>query len=236
MLRPGNARLTRLALGIFVALQLSACGLTRGVGETGPFGIEMTYQKFLMRAEGGDAESQNVVGFMLFHGEGVPVDGVRAEMWFRRAAAQGNVRAQRNLAIMSSLGAEGFGPIQERQPVNESTQTLQPGERVYLRFCSGCHGFNGIAAYVHSPSFALGQTLEKGDAELMRSLLHGKGEMPNWDDKLSRGELEDVLRFVRTLRLRYDAGISQPLRAAPSFYYLFGPMKSRESSFRGYNW
>lgn len=230
--REGDALFARLAPGIILVLQLCACGVPipiRGGGKAGP---ETTYEKFLPLAEAGDAESQNVIGFMLFHGEGVRVDRVRAEIWFRQAAEQGNVRGQRNLAVMYSMGSSMYDTESGREPAATATRGRSSGEGLYGRFCAGCHGFNGIARYVHSPSFALGQALEKSDAELMRSLLHGKGEMPNWDDKLSRSELEDVLRFVRTLRLRYEAGISQLLRAAPSFYYLFGPMKADDRGVR----
>jgi mono/diheme cytochrome c family protein len=225
--REGKAFLTPLILRAILVLQLYACGapaVFRGVGNAVP---ETTYEKFLLLAEAGDAESQNVIGFMLFHGEGVGVDRVRAEMWFRQAAEQGNVRGQRNLAVMYSMGSATYGTDSEREPAASAAQGQLSGEELYGRFCAGCHGFNGIARYVHSPSFALDERLEKGDAELMRSLLHGKGEMPNWDDKLSRAELEDILRFVRVLRLRYEAGISHRLRAEPSLYYLFGPMQWR---------
>jgi len=230
--REGDALCTRLALGIILALQLSACGAPIPIRGGGRAGAETTYEKFLPLAEAGDAESQNVVGFMLFHGDGVSVDRARAEMWFRRAAEQGNVRGHHNLAVMYSMGLAVYDTRSGRAPTAAATQAQLAGEGLYAKFCAGCHGFNGIAAYVYSPSFALGQTLEKSDEELMRSLLHGKGEMPNWDDKLSLTELQDILRFVRTLRVRYGAGIGQALRAAPSFYYLFGPMKSDEQGVR----
>ncbi len=233
--RQGNALFTRLALGIILLSQLSACGVPYPIRDGGNAGPETTYEKFLPLAEAGDAESQNVVGFMLFHGEGVSVGRDRAEMWFRRAAEQGNVRAQRNLAEMYSAGSTEYDTQSGREPAAPATQERLSGEGLYAKFCAGCHGFNGIAAYVHSPSFALGQTLEKSDEELTHSLLHGKGEMPNWDDKLSLAELQDVLRFVRTLRSRYNLGIGQPLRGAPDVYYLFGPMKWDERASRAPN-
>ncbi len=216
-----------------LVLQLSACGIPftiQGGGEAGP---ETTYEKLLPLAEAGDAESQNAVGFMLFHGEGVDVDRVYAEIWFSRAAEQGNAKAERNLALIQSMGSAVYDTAPGREPAAAATQGRLSGEELYARFCAGCHGFNGIARYVYSPSFALGQTLEKSDSELMRSLLRGKGEMPNWDDKLSRDELEDVLRFVRTLPSRYELGIRQALRAAPARYFLFGPMKSEVWDLRG---
>lgn len=233
MLHTGITRFTRLALCVFLAVQTAACGVPRGDwGDAGNGAPETTYRKFLARAEAGDAESQNVVGFMLFHGEGVRMDRTRAQTWFRRAVAQGNPRAHGNLAIMYSLGTPGSGVAPDQRPSREPPQGSLPGQSLYEKFCAGCHGFNGIAHYVHSPSFALGETLEKGDAELMHSVLHGKGEMPNWDDKFSHGELLDVLHFVRRLQARYDRGIGQALSGAPPVYYLFGPMRSDQPAYR----
>ena len=101
------------------------------------------------------------------------------------------------------------------------------GERAYATFCGGCHGINGIAAYENSPSFAFGERLEKADAALMRSIRDGLQEMPGWEGKLAVNELRDILAFVRTLPARYDRGIAEPLRGAPAYVYLFGPMEER---------
>ena len=46
----------------------------------------------------------------------------------------------------------------------------QVGEKLYITFCAGCHGFNDIAYYVNSPSFALGERLQKSDHELQKSI------------------------------------------------------------------
>lgn len=231
VLRAGAARFAGSSLGVCLVLQLSACGIPLTIQGGGAAGPETTYEKLLPLAEAGDAESQNAVGFMLFHGEGVDVDRVYAEIWFSRAAEQGNAKAERNLAFIQSMGSAVYDTA-PREPA-AAMQGRLSGEELYARFCAGCHGFNGIARYVYSPSFALGQALEKSDSELMRSLLRGKGEMPNWDDKLSRDELEEVLRFVRTLPSRYELGIRQALRAAPARYFLFGPMKSEAWDLRG---
>lgn len=233
MFHAGIWRLIRLALCVFLAIQSAACGVPRGGWTVAGGGTpETTYRKFLARAEAGEAESQNLVGFMLFHGEGVRSDRTRARMWFERAAAQGNPRAQRNLASMHALGAPETGVVPGQMLTGTRPQISQAGQTRYEMFCAGCHGFNGISFYVHSPSFALGETLEKGDAELMHSLLHGKGEMPNWDDKFSPGDLLNVLQYVRTLRAKYDLGIGQALSGPPPVYYLFGPMRSDQPAYR----
>ena len=224
----------RLCLSVCLAAHLCACGVSReylGDLDVGP--PETTYRKFLARAAAGDAESQNLVGYMLFYGEGVRMDRTRAQLWFQRAAAQGNLNAQRNLAILSSAVAPETVVASAQKPSRAPSRAPLAGQALYEKYCAGCHGFNGISAYVHSPSFALGERLEKPDGELMRSVLRGKGEMPNWDDKFSRDQLQDVLRFVRTLQAKYALGIGQTLSSAPPVFYIFGPMNPEHSNYRG---
>lgn len=63
-----------------------------------------TYEKYLPAAENGDFKAQNLIGFMLFFGEGAPVDREYAHFWFHLAAESGFAPAQRNLAFMHWRG------------------------------------------------------------------------------------------------------------------------------------
>jgi len=102
--------------------------------------------------------------------------------------------------------------------------TLQTGEELFSTFCAGCHGFNGIAYYVNSPSFALGERLHKSDAELHNSITHGKGVMPNWKGKLSQDQVSSIVTFIRTLQTSYQKGIAGNLRGKPEIYFRFRPI------------
>ena len=51
-------------------------------------------------AEQGDAEAQARLGYMYFHGQGVPQDYSEAVRWYRRAADQGDAKGQDGLAFM----------------------------------------------------------------------------------------------------------------------------------------
>lgn len=208
------------------ACLLAGCVL---VSDAPDFGVPVaasTYGKMLARAERDDAESQNAVGYMLFQGEGVRVDEAQALLWFERAARQGNERARRNLSYLLAFPSATASRGAKSAFARGGEEARDP-ERLYTRFCGGCHGFNGIAAYENSPSFAFGERLEKPDATLLRSLLNGMQEMPGWEGKLPTQDLRAILAFVRTLPGRYDAGIVEPLRSAPEYVYLFGPMEAR---------
>jgi TPR repeat protein len=167
------------------------------------------------RAERGDPEGQNALGYMLYRGEGAAADTAKARAWFERAAAAGSVRARRNLDFL-----DGGAPKLARPAVSR-------GETLYSRFCAGCHGLVGVAAYENSPSFAFNERLGKSDAELMRSVLDGNQEMPGWGGKLPEADLREIFAFVRTLPARYDAGIGVEAPELPPYMYLFGRMEER---------
>lgn len=55
-------------------------------------------------ANKGDAEAQNMLGYMYRYGEGISQDYSQAIEWYRRSADQGNPRAQNNLGVMYRYG------------------------------------------------------------------------------------------------------------------------------------
>lgn len=105
-----------------------------------------------------------------------------------------------------------------------SPQDLNTGERVYVKFCGGCHGYNGISYYINSPSFALRERMHKSDSELAYSIRNGLGIMPSWENLLSGQEVDSLVRFIRTLAPAYESGIDHDLRVTPNLYFLFTPL------------
>ena len=102
------------------------------------------------------------------------------------------------------------------------TSQVALGEQVYLKFCGGCHGFNGIAWYVNSPSFALRERLHKSDAELAYSIKNGIGAMPSWEYMLKQEYIDALVKFIRTLAPTYESGLVGELRR-PDDYLRFQP-------------
>lgn len=62
-------------------------------------------------AEQGDAEAQAKLGYIFFHGQGVPQDYAEAIRWYSKAADQGNARGEDGLAFMY---LQGHGVTQDR--------------------------------------------------------------------------------------------------------------------------
>lgn len=109
---------------------------------------------------------------------------------------------------------------------------LKLGEQVYLQFCGGCHGFNGIAWYVNSPSFALRERLEKSDEELANSIKNGIGAMPSWENMLPAQYFQPLVAFIRTLAPSYEKGLISELRR-PDTYLQFKPKSETRPDWTG---
>lgn len=236
------------------------------------FGIELyeagnfaaAFDEFSPLAEAGDPHIQNFLGFMLYHGEGVQKDPVRAHDLFHEAAEKGVVDAMRNLGILHSKGAKGVpqnfteaslwflranaarkmgnkwaapnGPVtvssylslpKQLEPALKLPRTMERlGERTYMMFCSGCHGFNGIAAYPLAPSIAFGDRMYKDDNALVQSVLDGKGRMPGWQNKLPQQIIAKAVGYMRALSISFRRGdmavISQ--QNIPKYIFRFRPV------------
>jgi len=66
------------------------------------------YEEWLPVALSDDAEAQYSIGVLYYFGKGFPKDFYIAQLWFRKAAAQGHAEAQFNLAAMMDFGE---GPV-----------------------------------------------------------------------------------------------------------------------------
>ncbi|GAB4348646.1 MAG: hypothetical protein Kow006_09550 [Gammaproteobacteria bacterium] len=239
-------------------------GLEGAHGSHEGLGLETTYERLLPLAVGGDARVQNLLGYMFFQGEGVSRDFQMAHYWFHRAASLGNVPAQRNLVVFHSGESREVPseyrdeeevrywlsrlnrPRAEKQvaPGNNrgdddsggygAAGYSSQGEYVYQSFCGGCHGFNGISYYVHSPSFALGERMDKSDSELRRSIAEGVGAMPAWGSILSTGQLDAVVGYIRTLARYVEEGIGQNKHDEPGLYLRFVPLGESPTYWKEY--
>lgn len=215
-----------------------------------------TYGKVLNLANEGDPEFQNLLGFMLLYGEVATRNTEEAHRWFHKAAQSGYSLAQRNdsdmhklLDVRSKGGLAGerasdieelrrqqafFSEFSKREisATPASAEMYSAGEKLYTTFCAGCHGLNGIAAYVESPSFTMNERLEKSNETLLKSVRNGMGDMPGWAGALSDQDLLDIIIFIRTLKPDYESGIGQALRRAPQRYFLFGTMRYDHTAYQ----
>ncbi len=70
----------------------------------------------------------------------------------------------------------------------------------------------------------MGDRMTKSDAELMQTIMDGKGVMPSWKDKLPRPDLESALGYLRELALRTGYGTDiAAFNGVPEQYFIFNP-------------
>ena len=73
------------------------------------------------------------------------------------------------------------------------------GREIYIEYCSGCHGLEGVPQVGEIPNFSLGQGLNKSDRDLLIYMKKGSDIMPAYEGVLTDREILDVIAHLRTL-------------------------------------
>jgi len=101
----------------------------------------------------------------------------------------------RTLAIAIFLGAAawlGFG-----QPANTSAAST------YKTNCVSCHGQDGrgstVGKSLHTADFHSAQVQQQSDAQLAGVIAEGRGNMPAFGTRLSKDQIDALVRYIRTL-------------------------------------
>jgi mono/diheme cytochrome c family protein len=81
----------------------------------------------------------------------------------------------------------------------------EPTASVYKAKCAACHGPAGDASTpagkaLKVPSFSSDAVLKDTDADMLTIATNGKGKMPAWHDKLSEGQIKELIAFIHTLQ------------------------------------
>ena len=106
----------------------------------------------------------------------------------------------------------------------ESSARQASGSEVFLKYCAGCHGPDGFAAYEPAPSFSMGERLHKSDQALLYSVLDGRHAMPYWEHKLSNDMVLAAIAFLRVMAQRYQSGLPPRQEPLPDTRYQFKPV------------
>ena len=108
-------------------------------------------------------------------------------------------------------------------PVDQTAVSV-PGSEVFLKYCAGCHGFDGFAEYEHAPSFSMGERLHKSDPELLRSVVDGRHAMPYWENKLTDEMALAAIAYLRVMEQRHRSGLPPREEPLPDMHYKFKPV------------
>lgn|SRR5579872_2063341 len=78
------------------------------------------------------------------------------------------------------------------------------GEAIFQEKCAGCHGTDGraqteIGKKMGAADLTSASVQQLSDSQLMKIVKDGKEKMPAFDGKLDKGEIRDVLSYIREL-------------------------------------
>jgi mono/diheme cytochrome c family protein len=71
--------------------------------------------------------------------------------------------------------------------------------------CAACHGASGAGDTAMGKTMKLrdlgsAEVQSQSDAELTSTIANGKGKMPKFDGKLTKEQIDDMVKFIRTLK------------------------------------
>ena len=86
-----------------------------------------------------------------------------------------------------------------------STYTFADGAADFKAKCAMCHGATGAGDTTMGKNMKLkdlgsAEVQKQSDDELTTTISKGKGKMPAYDGKLSKDQIGDVVKFIRTLK------------------------------------
>jgi mono/diheme cytochrome c family protein len=87
-----------------------------------------------------------------------------------------------------------------------STWTLaDEGADIFKSKCSACHGADGKGTTGMGKALKLrdlssADVQKQSDADLINIVTNGKDKMPKYDGKLTKDEINSVVKYVRTLK------------------------------------
>ena len=114
------------------------------------------------------------------------------------------------LRVTLSMGVIGLlsAPLLQAQ---EYPADITRGKDVYQRHCQACHGAGGLGdgpdakdLKVAPANFHRFSSILKSDEELLRIIEHGVvfSPMHAWRGRLTDGEMQDVVAYIRLLALQ----------------------------------
>ena len=82
-----------------------------------------------------------------------------------------------------------------------STYSFADAGADYKVKCAMCHGANGEGkAAMKTVDFGSADVQKMSDADLTDAITKGKGKMPAYDGKLSKDQIGDLVKWIRTLK------------------------------------
>jgi cytochrome c6 len=81
----------------------------------------------------------------------------------------------------------------------------ESGEDIFKRRCAGCHGANGagqttIGKNLKVRDLRSADVQKQTDQEFIAIIAKGKGRMPPYENKLTKEQIAELVKFIRSLK------------------------------------
>jgi len=89
--------------------------------------------------------------------------------------------------------------------VFSGSSLAQGGADVFKAKCALCHGPDGkgqtpMGKNMNVRDLGSADVQSQSDADLNNSITNGKGKMPKYDGKLTKDQISDLVKYIRTLK------------------------------------
>jgi cytochrome c6 len=79
------------------------------------------------------------------------------------------------------------------------------GADLFKAKCAMCHGPDGkgqtaMGKTLNLKDLGSAEVQSQSDADLTNTVTNGKGKMPKYDGKLTKDQISDVVKYIRTLK------------------------------------
>jgi cytochrome c6 len=79
------------------------------------------------------------------------------------------------------------------------------GADLFKAKCAMCHGPDGkgqtaMGKTLNLKDLGSAEVQSQSDADLTNTITNGKGKMPKYDGKLTKDQISDVVKYIRTLK------------------------------------
>jgi mono/diheme cytochrome c family protein len=85
------------------------------------------------------------------------------------------------------------------QATKEVPAEFQPGQKIFHKVCSNCHGSDAMGKHTEAPRLIDVEYIQENfsDADIFQTAVEGVNKMPSQRSKVSDEELKEIIKYLR---------------------------------------